>query len=124
MQISPAETLSDLSPRLRDPYFVRTLRLAVIISLVMSAVAGVAYPFLQPVVPLFYSVSQPEQQLAHKLWIFLLPALAWLITFFHFILLKNLKELSGTIEKLFCWTTVGVVFILGMLLVRIIFLVL
>ena len=123
MEIPDIESPPEIALRTRTPYFVRTLRLAAVGSLLMTALAGVSYPFLQPVIPLFYSLSQPADQLAAKIWIFLLPILAWLITIMHFSILRGMKNLEGNIEKIFCWTTVGLVGITGLLLVRVILLV-
>lgn len=104
------------------PYFVRTLRWAAVIALVMTVATGIALPFLQPVIPLFYSLSQPEKQLAPKTWLILLPALAWIVTVTHFMIIRKLESLEGNIEKIFSWTTLGLVGLLGLLFIRIIFL--
>lgn len=120
MEIPAVESPTTLTSHSKAPYFVRTLRYAALISLLMTVASGVILPFLQPVIPLFYSLSQPDKQLAPKIWIILLPIMAWLITIGHFIILRNMKSLEGSMEKIFCWATFGLVAITGLLFIRII----
>lgn len=91
-----------------------------LLSLLMTAAAGVLYSFLQPVIPLFYTLTQSNQQLVNKWWIFLFPAFSWLVTMVHFTLLKTMKNLEGSIERIWCWTTVGIVGITSLLFIRLI----
>lgn len=101
----------------------RAFKTATGLSLVITLLSIGILPFLQPVIPIFYTLAQPEKQLAPKIWLFLFPILAWLITLVHFSFLKAMKELDGGMQKIFCWTTVGIVGIVGLLLVRVILLV-
>lgn len=102
----------------------RAFKTTLVLALAMTAGALVAYPFLQPAIPLFYTLAAPERQLTHKIWLFFLPLLAWLVTIIHFSLLKTMKNIEGSVLTIFCWTTVGIVTVLALLLVRIILLVL
>lgn len=113
--------LASLSP-VSSPA-ARAFKTAVSLSLVMTILAAVSYPFLQPVIPVFYTLAQPEKQLVGKLWIFVFPLLAWVITILHFSLLKSLKTIEGSLERIFCWTTIGVIALTGLLLVRVILIV-
>jgi hypothetical protein len=114
----------ELSLPARLPYYLKILRISVIISLVITILSAISFPFLQPVIPLFYSVSQPSQQLAPKIWIFLFPIFAWLITLSHFFLLRNMKDIEGSVERIFSWTTLGIVVIGGLMFIRVVLLVL
>jgi hypothetical protein len=89
----------------------------------LTAFVGIMYSFLQPEIPLFYTLAQPERQLVHKVWIFFLPALAWLVALGHLLLLKVMRELDEGVRRIFSWTTLGLVLIIGMLLIRVILLV-
>ena len=86
----------------------------------MTVAAVILYSFLQPVIPLFYTITQPDAQLVPKIWIFLLPIFAWLVTLLHFSLLKTMKNLEGSIERIFCWATVGIVSITSLLFIRLV----
>ena len=70
-----------------------------------------------------YSLSQPEKQLVAKAWIFLLPALGWLIFFTHATLLSLFHEVEGNIQKIFSWVTVGMMAVIAILLIRVIMIV-
>jgi hypothetical protein len=102
----------------------KTFRLAVILSLLISTASVISWPFLQPVIPIFYTLAQPDSQLVAKIWIFIFPVFAWLVTLLHFPLLKLMKDLGGSVETLFSWATVGVISVTGLILVRLILLVL
>ncbi len=54
-------------------------------------VVGLSLPGLQPVVPLFYSLSS-EHQLVDKWWLVVVPSLATLILLLHLVISKALRE--------------------------------
>jgi hypothetical protein len=123
MQIPSVEQLENLRPVRPDPV-MRTLRTAVLLTIALTATVGIFYSFLQPKIPLFYTLAQPENQLVHKAWIFFFPAFAWIISVGHFILIKSLTNLTEGVRRIFSWVTLGLVIMIGLLLVRIILLVL
>lgn len=102
----------------------RAFQTAVALSILMSIGAFVAIPFVQPEVPIFYTLAQPERQLVPKGWLLLFPAIAWFITLLHFALIKSFHDLEKKVQALFCWVTVGLVGITGLLLARVIAIVL
>jgi hypothetical protein len=102
----------------------RAFKTALALSLLITAGALVAFPFVQPVIPIFYTLASPDKQLAPKIWLFFFPLLAWLVTIFHFSLLKTMKSVEGTMLTIFCWATAGIVGVIGLLLVRVIAIVL
>lgn len=106
-------------PKYTAPQF----KVSFVFCLLLTLTAGVSFPFLQPVIPLFYSLSQPEKQLVAKAWIFLLPTLGWLIFFTHATLLSLFQEVEGNIQKIFSWVTVGMMAIIAILLIRVIMIV-
>ncbi|HEX9817357.1 MAG TPA: hypothetical protein VGA89_00455 [Patescibacteria group bacterium] len=123
MQIPPADQLeTPLSPHLNPA--LRTLRTAVLLTIAMTALTGIFYSFLQPEIPLFYTLAQPREQLVHKAWIFFFPVFAWTVSLGHFILIKSMAHLAEGVRKTFSWTTLGLILITGLLLVRTLLLVL
>ncbi|OGJ37864.1 MAG: hypothetical protein A2383_02125 [Candidatus Pacebacteria bacterium RIFOXYB1_FULL_39_46] len=121
MQISSIDQQTSLSSRTNPE--IRTFRTAFLLTILLTAITGIFFSFLQPVIPLFYTLAQPEKQFVHKAWIFFFPLLAWLITLGHFSLIKIMSNLDETIKQIFSWTTVGIIIIIGLLLVRVILLV-
>ncbi len=65
----------------------------------------IAYFFLQPQIPLFYSQAN-DQQLADKIWIFLIPGLALLSNMLHFTFMKTQREINEQILKMLVQLTV------------------
>lgn len=91
-------TFRQRDKKLRFNYFMflpKHLRpLALWTSLICIAhwcVVGVSLPGLQPVVPLFYSLSS-EQQLVEKWWLLIVPGLATAILITHLVVSKMLRE--------------------------------
>lgn len=118
--VAPPQPL--VMPR-TNSFSAKAFQLAAGLSLVITLVSIGVLPFLQPVIPIFYTLAQPEKQLAAKSWLLLFPLAAWLITLLHFSLLKAMKDLDRGMQKIFCWATVGLVSIIGLLLIRLILLV-
>lgn len=124
MQIPSADpVLPAVFPRATSPT-ASAVKLTLGLSVAVTALAALAYPFLQPVIPVFYTLPQPERQLAGKIWIFLFPLLAWLIALTHLVLLKKMKTVEGSVQRVAYWTTTGLVAIIALLLVRVILIVL
>lgn len=107
-------------------FFSKSTRLAfrnsIRMSILATALAGLSFIFLQPVIPIFYSLAQPEKQLQPKIWIFLYPALAWMIALSHFAILNKTRDLAIPVQKIFAWTTTGIIILLNILLIRTLFL--
>lgn len=124
MQISSASAAPQptIVSRVSSP--ARAFKTALGLSVLLTAASVLSYPFLQPVIPVFYTLSQPERQLAHKIWIFLFPVLAWVVTLLHFSLLKTMKNVEGNMLHIFSWATVGVLAVTALLFVRVILIVL
>lgn len=123
MQIASAPVQSNQLSRI-ETYTQKTFKLAIGLTLLMTVLAVIFYTFIQPVIPVFYTLTQPDKQLAPKIWLFIFPVFSWLVTFLHFTLIKTLKTIEGSVGKMFCWTTVGVIAITSLLFARIIFIVL
>ena len=83
-----------------------------------SILAGTSLLWIQPTIPLLYSVSNPQQQLVPKLWILVFPALAMLFLSWHFFLVKSLKDWTEIIVKLIAWSSVVLQILLAATLVR------
>lgn len=124
MPISSVYQPLESSSLQRPNFYATTVKIAFFLSLGMSIATIVLMAFIQPEIPLFYTLSQPERQLAPKVWLFLFPAISWLVTFFHFTLIKTLKDLEHNIQKIFCWTTVSIIVITVLLFIRVVLLVL
>lgn len=106
---------------LRPPYFIRTpFLLCYLLTLSSYLLVLVFYFRLQPVVPLFYSLAQDSQQLAHKNWIFLFPAMLTGITLGHLSLAHAFRTYDRLLLQLFSWTTLAVEVILMAAIIRII----
>lgn len=109
--------------RIFPKYTAPAFKISFLFCLVLTLTAAGSFPFLQPLVPMFYSLSQPEKQLVHKAWIFLFPVLGWIVFFTHTTLLSLFHEVEGNIQKIFSWVTAGTVILLTILLIRVIMIV-
>lgn len=110
--------LSQLPLEARVPF-----RLSLLITIFMFGAGLFIYPKLQPVIPLFYSLSQPQQQLTNKEWIFLLPGLALMIIGVHYFLTQAFSKTQPLLIKLFSWTTLFIEILILMAFLRIILIV-
>lgn len=93
--------------------------LALIFNLINLLLTLGFWSSLQKVVPLFYSLSS-DQQLANKLYIFILPGLATLINALHFLIAYLEKENNLSILKMFLQVTLLLQVLLLAILLRII----
>ncbi len=78
---------------------------------------------LQPVVPLFYSLPQPENYLVPKIWLSVFPVLSFSITFVHLLLLKSIRLYEKIIQQLYAWVTVAIQLLLFLALLRILWII-
>lgn len=77
------------------------------------------YFFLQPEIPLFYTLALSEQVLAPKIWLALFPSLSFLITILHMIIIGFLHDLDEQVLRLFAITTITIQSIVLLALIRI-----
>lgn len=94
------------------------------LGLLISVLAGLALVWVQPIIPLFYSITDPNQQLTSKWWLLLFPGLSILFTSAHFLLARALKDWAEIIIRLIAWSTVALQAIVALTLVRIIWVIL
>lgn len=90
------------------------------IGLGITVLTGLALFWVQPIIPLLYSVTDPNQQLVSKWWLLLFPGLSMLYTLFHFLLARMLRDWTEIIVRLIAWSTVALQVMLAMTLIRII----
>lgn len=116
-RISPSAFFKGLQP----PRFVRTpFLLSYLLTLGSMLLVLVFYFRTQPVVPMFYTLPQPAQQLAAKEWLFLFPLVISLITAFHLSLVQTFSNYNRLLLQLLSWTTIIIQIIFGLALVRIV----
>ena len=87
------------------------------INLLILIIVGVSQPFLQPVVPLFYSLPQNASQVVAKGWLFLLPTISLIITLFH-IGGVSIFSVHQLVAKLYAWADLILQIILLMITLR------
>lgn len=118
--VSPLKMVSSLRP----PKFVRIpITLCYIITLSVFLMVLVSYFRIQPVIPLFYSLARPAEQLAPKYWLFFFPAILAVITFGHLGLIYRYHDYERLLLQLFAWTTLGINVLLAFALIRILIIV-
>lgn len=106
------------------PRYVKTpLLLSLLVSSTTSLVVLVEVFRLQPVVPVWYTLAQPNQQLTTKEWLFIFPALCFTMTILHFGLLASLRHYGQLMTKLMVWTTLVFQLLLTGALLRIVWIV-
>jgi hypothetical protein len=99
---------------LRTPFIICLLFTT--LSLLLSFIALTSY---QPVIPLWYSLARPSEQLAGKEWLFVLPGISAGITFLHWLVIQQTRLYNTLLLKLFAWVTVLLLLILLLALIRI-----
>jgi hypothetical protein len=96
------------------------LSISFIVAIILICLSLIVQPFLQPQIPLFYSLALPSQQLADKAWIFFFPIFSFLILMTHFLLILSLKKISLNLTKLFSWLTLIMLIALFIIFSRIV----
>ncbi|MCC6711659.1 MAG: hypothetical protein IT416_04905 [Candidatus Pacebacteria bacterium] len=99
---------------------LQPLKVAFLLCFLITITAGISFPFIQPVIPLFYSLAQADKQLVPKIWIFFFPAFAWIVLITNLLLIKFFQQVESNMQKTFAWTTVGIITITGILIIRLI----
>lgn len=99
------------------------MKLPILISLLTASLSGflslIQYPLLPPMIPLFYTLSQLDEQLTQKEFIFLIPAISLIIFTTHIVFGKILSKTDLVMMQLLSWTTVLLNFLLLFSLIRI-----
>lgn len=98
----------------------KPFRLSLLINLVIIGLGVYGLSVVTPVVPLFYSLANPDKQLVSKQWLLFLPLLSLLINSLHLILTKLNQELDSFVLRLFSWSTLILQIMLFMITMRII----
>ncbi len=75
----------------------------------------------QPVLPILYTLIQPEQTLVAKWWLLLLPGFSFLFSLTNYLLHLTLLAIDRFILQLSAWFTVFIQIVLLMALFRIIY---
>lgn len=91
-----------------------------ILSILFVVVTVIYYFLAQNELPLFYTLATKQDQLAPKIWLFIVPGVSLLINFIHFFIVRALQKHSELLLKLFVGTTIGLQVLIGFALFRII----
>ena len=104
--------------KLAPKYIATPIKISLFITLFLLLLTGVILTFIQPVIPLFYSLPNPNEQLVNKSWLLLLPALSFLINLIHLGLLKIFPTVDQLMVKLFAWSGLILQIILTIITLR------
>lgn len=111
-RINEQHTLFNTPKEVKTPYLLCLLLVSA-----TALIALVMYTTFPEIIPLFYSLSAPEQHLVQNEWLLFIPALGAIIFFFNVGLVQLLKFSDMTFVKIIAWVTTG---LLGTLLFSII----
>lgn len=84
----------------------KLLYISLVLSVILALIATIFYFIAPPQIPLFYSLSQPEQQLVQKEGIFILPTVALVSLLTTLALLSYAKNLDSVISTLILWSQI------------------
>lgn len=118
--------MASLSPArfFKPPRFVKTPFLLSYVLVFFSALLLLIYYFqLQPEVPLFYTLPQPNQHLTHKNWLAVFPISMLLIMVIHTITVNRLKDYDRLLMQIFAWSTMVMELLFTLALLRIIYII-
>lgn len=104
------------------PILSSELILAYAFTLIALIITVGSFLFLPPQIPLWYSLSISEQQLAPKFLIFIFPAAMVLLVFIHTLIIGKLRRMDPIIVRIFSYGTTLVIFMFLVGLGRIIYL--
>lgn len=105
------------------PYYRPFFFVAAPLNLLAIFFGGFFWRFLPPLIPLFYSRLEVKEQLVEKIWIFILPAIATIITIVHFLVIWLARRYNQTLLKIFSYMTIFLQLLLLAVLLRIILIV-
>lgn len=111
--------LVSLSKVLQKP-----LKFSLLLTGLITLLAVSSLFFLQPQIPIFYSLPLSSQQIASRFWILLFPGFSLSVTLLHIILIGIYHEVDEVVLILFCWLTVLLQTLLLAILIRLLVLVL
>jgi len=99
----------------------KTLYASYAVSLIQIGVAVAAFLFLQPELPLFYTLAEEEQQLAPKIWVLIFPLLSVIINLIHSVLISLDTKKEVVLLSLFARVTTVLQVALLLALLRIVY---
>ncbi len=99
-------------------YVQQPLTISLVITIILLLLIVAVQPAIQPHIPLFYSLPNPEQQLAPKAWLFLLPTLSTIINCIHIGAIYLFKEADELMIRLYAWGDLIVQIILLIITLR------
>lgn len=103
--------------------FQKPLQYSLSITGVITLLSVSAAFFLQPQIPIFYSLPLSSQQVASRYWILLFPGFSLSVTLLHIVLIGIFSKVDEDVLGLFCWLTVLLQLVLLAVVVRLLFLV-
>lgn len=109
----------DTSP---PPLFTKELMFSYALLLTISIISILEYFLLPPQIPLWYSLSRPEQHLVPKIWIMIFPLGGSAIALLHTLIINKLRFMDATIIKIFSFGTTLILFLFLVSLVHIVYL--
>ncbi len=105
-------------------YADKQSRIPLLISLTLIAITTtvtvIYISFAQPVLPILYTLTRPEESLIVKWWLLLLPAFSLLFGLIAHVLHLTLQTLDRFVLQLFSWFTIFVQLVILLALIRII----
>lgn len=103
--------------KLGPKFVILPIKVSLAINFVVFVIAAGIQPFIQPVVPLFFSLPSGSNHLVPKSSLFILPTISATINFFHIGAIK-LFTLQRLIVQLVIWADVILQVILLLIAVR------
>ncbi len=103
--------LNELAPEVQKP-----LRFSTTLTAIITLISFIALFIVQPEIPLFYSLPT-DKVLVPKMWLLLFPLLSLIITIGHIAFSWVSRGFQSMVLRLYAWTTV---ILLGLLLVTLI----
>jgi len=108
----------------RDPAMRKSFLWVVGLWLLSLTSLGIAYSRLPPQVPLFYSLIRGSGQLADKVWLWLLPGLAFVLALIHLWIAKYNFNRDRLLARITSVAAVLVCLLFSVALIHILFIVL
>lgn len=109
--------LSELPLDVQQP-----LRHSTSLTAVITLISLIALFIVQPEIPLFYSMPTDEV-LVSKLWLLLFPILALILSIVHIALTWVARDFQHMVLRLYAWTTVVLLALLLVTLIRMLWLI-
>ncbi len=101
------------------PDYIQTpIKISLVLSVVILLLVVVSINLIQPVIPLFYSLPDAQQQLVSRNWLLLLPALSILFNTIHIGGIRLFSQMDQLMIKLYAWAAVVIQSTLLMIALR------